>query len=196
MSSDVRVQVPPPALNAPHRRKRIDKELMNEFGSKLLTFEHIAQIHAAKLYEALRDPSVHQFINSKDFLTQRSVFDFIARVTQGPERDSGDRWLNVACFLGDEVIGLVQATVHGDWAEIAFLFDPTFQGKGYATEAVSWMIDHLRDTPNIREFWATTVPRNERAIALLIRTGFLESKILERALLSYDPGDLIYKRLS
>ena len=74
---------------------------MNEFGSKLLTLEHIAHIHTAKLYEALRDPSVHQFINAKDFLTQYSVINFIARVTRGLEKDLSDWWLNVAYFSGD-----------------------------------------------------------------------------------------------
>ena len=167
---------------------------MNVFHSERLKFEPIDSIHASKLYVALHHSSVHQFIDSKDFLTLQSVIDFIERVSRGPQKNSSDEWLNVVCFLGDEVIGLVQATVHNDWAEVAFLFDPTFQGKGYATEAVTWMIDHLGDTRNIREFWATTVPENERSIALLIRAGFLESEFLEREVLSYDPGDLVFKR--
>jgi len=159
-----------------------------------LTFEPIAHIHAAKLYVALGHPSVHQFINSKDFLTPRAVIDFIDRVSFGPQKDSSDEWLNVVCLLEEKVIGLVQATSHGDWAEIAYLFDPTFQGKGYATEAVTWLIDHLHETRNIREFWATTVPENKRSIALLMRTGFLESDVSEREILSYDPGDIVFKR--
>ncbi len=159
-----------------------------------LTYQPLAQLHAAKLYEALGHPSVHHFIDAKDFLTQISVAEFIDRVNRGPQKDSRDTWLNVVCFLGDDLIGLVQATLHGDWAEIAFLFSPNFQGRGYATEAVTWLIDHIHDTRDISEFWATTVPENKRSIALLMRTGFLEVEVLEREVLSYDPGDLVFKR--
>ena len=167
---------------------------MREFRSKRLTFEIIAQLHGAKLYEALGHPDVHQFIDSKDFLSLQSISDFINRVSRGPQMDSSDEWLNVVCFLEHKVIGLVQATLHGDWAEIAFLFSPTFQGKGYATEAVTWLINFLHEDRKIAEFWATTVPENRRSIALLMRTGFLEGEVSEREILSYDAGDLVYKR--
>ena len=168
--------------------------LVNALHSKRLNFKPIDSIHAAKLYEALHHPSVHQFIDSKDFLTLQSVIDFIHRVGRGPKENSNDDWINIVCFLNDEVIGLIQATIHGTWAEVAFLFSPTFQGKGYASEAVTWMIDHIRATRSIREFWASTVPENERSIALLLRTGFLESKSLDREPLSYAPGDLVFER--
>lgn len=167
---------------------------MIAFHSKRLKYEPITRIHAAKLYEALRHPSVHQFIHSKDFSTLESVTDFIDRVGRGPKEDLNGEWINIVCFLNDEVIGLIQATLHGMWTEVAFLFSPTFQGKGYATEAVTWLIDYLHDDRKMTEFWATTVPENKRSIALLLRMGFLESEVLEREIFSFDPGDLIFKR--
>ncbi len=162
--------------------------------SKRLIFEPLARTHASRLYEALSHPSVHQYIDATSYSSEAAITNFIERVLRGPDAESTDEWINIVCLLGDALIGQIQATVHNDWAEIAFLFDPTFQGKGYATEAATWLIDHLHETRNISEFWATTVQENKRSIALLMRTGFLENEVLERDVLSYDPGDLVFKR--
>lgn len=162
--------------------------------SERLIFEPLSRVHASSLYNALNHPSVHQYIDATSYRSEAALTNFIERVNRGPEGESTDEWINVVALLGGALIGQIQATVHNDWAEIAFLFDPTFQGNGYATEAVKWLIDHLGETRNIREFWATTVPENERSIALLERTQFVESEVRQREMLSYDPGDLVFKR--
>ena len=162
--------------------------------SARLTFEPLAIAHASRLYDALNHPSVHQYIDATSYRSEAAITNFIERVNRGPDGESTDEWINIVCLLDDSLIGQVQATVHSEWAEIAFLFDPTFQGKGYASEAVAWLIDHLHDTRGIREFWATTVPENRRSIVLLNRTGFFEREALEREVLSYDPSDLVFRR--
>lgn len=168
--------------------------MANKFSSKRLNFQPVNQTHVSDLFAALGHSSVHEFINSEDFQNKNSIEQFIERVTQGP-KDSNDRWLNFVCYLQEEVIGLVQATVHGSWAEIAYLFNPSFQGKGFATESVLWLVAQLHKEFEIDELWATTTPKNIRSVALLRRAKFTEVQIWERDISSYDNGDLVFRRI-
>jgi len=169
------------------------EDFVNTFRSKQLKFEPVVLAHAEKLFAALGDSRVHQYIDSKDFLSLQSVADFINRVSNGPQEKSNDEWLNLVCFLDDEVIGLIQATLHRDWVEIAYLFSPSFQGKGLAAESVEWLIAHVKTRYGIGEFWATTSVDNVRSIALLKRTGFIEVQTWQRDISSYDPGDAVFQ---
>ena len=163
--------------------------------SERLVFEPISKNHATKLYEALGHPSVHEFIDSEDFQSLETITRFIERVGRGPQQPSTDKWLNVVCLLDERLIGLLQATIHGDWAEIAYLFDPRFQGEGYASEGVQWLLTSLRETEGVKEFWATTTPMNVRSISLLNRMGFSEVKTWQKVIASYDPGDSVFQRI-
>lgn len=102
----------------------------------VLIFEPLSRVHASSLYNALNHPSVHQYIDATSYRSEAALMNFIERVNRGPEGESTDEWINVVALLGGALIGQIQTTVHNDWAEIAFLFDPTFQGNGYATETV------------------------------------------------------------
>lgn len=171
-----------------------ERELVREFSSERLVFEPISISHATKLNETLRHPSVHEFIDAGDFESLEAITKFIERVGNGPQKPSDEKWRNYVCFLNDELVGLLQATLHGDWAEIAYLFSPHFQGKGYASESVQWLLGYLGKAENIKEFWATTVPENLRSVALLHRIGFIEVHTWDREINSYDPGDKVFKR--
>ena len=101
--------------------------------------------HADALFDALRDPSVHEFIETSGPWTPETVRRRLERLAEGPPPGSDDVWLNYVVLLGERLVGRVEATVHGALAEVAYLFDPEVSGNGYATESVEWLLGHLRD---------------------------------------------------
>jgi RimJ/RimL family protein N-acetyltransferase len=123
--------------------------------------------------------------------TVAALHERIDRCARGPERP-GERWYNFALLRVDDgtVIGRLEATSYGAWAEIAYLLGPAAQGRGYAREGVRWLLDHLRGD-GVTEFWAAVHPANARSIALLVALGFRRCEP-ERPLGSYDPGDVVF----
>ncbi|MET0147953.1 MAG: GNAT family N-acetyltransferase [Acidimicrobiales bacterium] len=66
----------------------------------------------------------------------------------------GTDWLNWVVRAGDEVVGVTQATVkeHGALAEVAWEIGVPWQGRGYAAEAATAVVDWLtaEGVPDIR----------------------------------------------
>lgn len=165
-----------------------------DLSTERLAMEPLAVRHAEALYEALKDPSVHDFIETSGPWTLDTVRARLARLADGPPPGSGDVWVNFVVLHDGRLVGRVEATVHGAVAEVAYLFDPAVSGHGYATEAVDWLLEHLRATYGVAELWATVDPRNARSIRLLERCGFELREPVPAVVGSYDDGDLGYWR--
>ncbi|MET0208589.1 MAG: GNAT family N-acetyltransferase [Burkholderiaceae bacterium] len=112
-----------------------------------------------------------------------------------PPGHPNELWLNHGVRLAEtgELLGRLEASIHGQIAEVAFLFGPAHWGKGYATEGLQWMHDEIqRLRPGIA-FWGTTVPDNTRSSRLMTRCGYLPVRPADApALDSYDDGDLVF----
>jgi len=78
--------------------------------------------------------------------------------------------------------------------EIGYTLSPKFQGKGYATEAVTGAIDYLFKTLRKESIFASVDPHNQRSINLLERIGMRhESHFRDTFRFSNEwPDDLIY----
>lgn len=150
---------------------------------------------APALFAALDHPDVGRFIGGPDVTTLEALETRIRRVVAGPPVDrSAERWLNfvVSRRSDGHVLGRLEATVHGDWAEFALVFGPSYWGRGHATEAARWLVDHLMRTTGAREVLASVDPHNVRSIRLLERLGFAARPESDRVPSSFTHGDLIY----
>ena len=78
----------------------------------------------------------------------------------------------LVCVDGDPV-GQVVA-MHARWTrpELSYWVLPEYQGEGYATEAVSLLIDYVFDTFEARGLYAQAYAYNEASWKLLERLGF------------------------
>jgi [ribosomal protein S5]-alanine N-acetyltransferase len=86
--------------------------------------------------------------------------------------------LNWSIWARDEVryVGFVQATWLPDRsALIAYRLVRDAWGKGYAREAATAMLAHMRIAWDVSEFIATVDARNKRSIATLEALGFSPS---------------------
>ena len=166
-----------------------------------LSYEPLRADHAAELFGPLTDARVWRHIGPPDSTRVDELAAEFARRAAGPGPDAGtERWVNYAVRLidGYAYCGRLEATVHGTWAEIAYLFGPAFWGRGFASEAVSWLREDLRKCFGVTELWAAVRPDNERSLRLLRRLGFVErtptdGAAAERALRSADAGDLLFR---
>lgn len=160
-----------------------------------IDLEILDHAHAAGLFVALDDPTVGRFIGGPDVTTIAVLHDRIDHLHAGPQPDRPDeRWLNFAVRrrADDVVLGRVEATVHGSWAEIAYVLGPAHQGHGYATEAVSVLIDHLH-FDGVVDLWAAVHPDNHASARLLRCLGFTEVAPSDRRLASSDDGDRTFR---
>lgn len=160
-----------------------------------LRIEPLDHDHAAGLVAALSDDAVGTYIGGPAVTTVDEFHERIDFLAAGPGPHAVEsHWWNWAVRRRDDdvVIGYVQATGHGEWAEIAYVFGPASGGRGYATEAVEWMIGQLAAW-GITELWAAVHHANERSVRLLERVGCRLVTDPGRALTSYDDGDLVFR---
>ena len=158
-----------------------------------LQIEPMGLHHSTQLFRALDYEGIYEFIPNQRPRDAGEVSDRIERWVVGPGQDSDELWLNFVVSLEGEIIGHLQATVFKSWAEIAYLFNPNYSGKGYATEGTLWLIDHICTNYRVADFWATTDPNNLKSIQLLLRCGFKIDSLPEHGIRSYDEGDAVFR---
>lgn len=88
---------------------------------------------------------------------------------------------SVAVVLNNVVIGTVSLTVTDGMgqpgmplrteAELGYIFDPSYSGHGYATEATTAMVTHAFDHLNIRRLTAGCYADNLPSVRLLEKLG-------------------------
>lgn len=131
--------------------------------------------HAEFLFEGLLDERLYDFIDAQPPQDVESLRTRYARLAERCSPDGTEAWLNWALWSRADhcYVGYVQATVKANLtAEIAYLLFPHHWGKGYAHEAVSAMLVHLRASHDVSAFTANVDPRNLRSVAILERLGF------------------------
>jgi RimJ/RimL family protein N-acetyltransferase len=158
-----------------------------------LTIEPLDLSHAVDLFAALDDDRVGTYIGGPDVTSLAALRERIARLNVGAPADRSEIWCNWAVLSEGVVVGRIEATVHDGIAEIAYVFGPMSWGKGYASEAVAWMVEELR-TLGAQECWAAVAPGNESSVRLLARVGFMAADPSDVRLLSYEDGDLTFLR--
>lgn len=87
--------------------------------------------------------------------------------------DENDEWLNLLICLDEEPIGVVELNeIRYRRGELVCWLIPEQQGDGYATEAVSLLIDHAFDVLGLHRVYGRTLGYNAGSQALLERLGF------------------------
>lgn len=156
--------------------------VVNDWNPLLVTerlrLEPQVESHTDALMRALESPRTHEFVPGNPPVDREKFADRMKRLKARVSPDGLQHWLNWTVFSGLEVIGTVQADVtdSSSSASIAYMFHPNSWGRGFAFEAMSAMLEHLK-LQGIRSFKAWTDTRNLASHKLLERLGF--SKIEE-----------------
>lgn len=108
-------------------------------------------------------------------MSEREARGMIRRLEREQPGAPGDRFqFAIAPKGADDLIGDCTLKVgrgYARQAEIDFTLSRAYQGKGYATEAVSRHLDYAFGAMGLHRVVATTDQRNERSFGLLERPG-------------------------
>ena len=142
--------------------------------STRLRAEPIQSTHAAVLYPLLLDEQIYTYLPENAPISLASLEERYEFLSAGTSPDGREHWLNWVLFEEetDAAIGYLQATVASEFASIAYVLNPAYWGKGYATEAVKAMIDYLFSSFDIASIRAEINPENSHSIRLIERLGF------------------------
>ncbi len=145
---------------------------MRTIASGTLTLEPQVAAHAEPMFDVLSDPAIYQYENeppaSVAWLRER-----FRRLESRRSADGQEQWLNWVVRLNPSaLIGYVQASVTGGYADIAYVFGSAFWGRGLAGQAVAAMLAELEHHYQVDTFCAVFKRDNCRSQRLLERLGF------------------------
>ena len=155
---------------------------MNIITSRLI-LKYPSLTDADKIYKYRSDPRVYKF-QSWLPASIEEVTDFISG---NPELDSinENEWCQLGVYLAssEELIGDIGiCLLENNTTELGFTIAPEFQGNGYAFEAVSVLISHLRSEKGIIKIIAHTDPSNDASIYLLKKLDFIQSGFIKNSI--------------
>jgi diamine N-acetyltransferase len=125
-------------------------------------------------------PHVHEWNNSIGmmrywFEEPYESFDELKELYIKHIHDQSERRFIIA--NNNVTIGLIELTeidfIHRK-AEFGILIDPQYQGKGYGFEATKKALDHAFGILNLHKIYLLVDERNENAVHLYKKAGFLE----------------------
>ena len=151
--------------------------------SERLVLEPLTIEHAAAMVHVLADQSLYEYIGGEPPTLAQLQSRYAGQVA-GMSPDGSERWLNwiVKHRESDSLVGFVQATMaddeHGTAAEVAWVINPKYQGRGLASEATRAMILWLRSR-GITRIAASIHPEHEASSGVARRVGLHPTDIVE-----------------
>ena len=125
------------------------------------------------LVAAVRSPPFPRRLPLAKLAASGKLADWLDRMCSRSAEGSAFLW-SIDLKEGARCIGQVSlsARPHSELWAVAFWFDPTQWGRGYAFEAVSGVIDAAFASLSIPELWAGAALWNRRSCKVLERLGF------------------------
>src|SRR5690625_2953342 len=115
--------------------------------SKSLILEPLKKDHASRLFDVLKDPKIYIYIPEEPPTGEEALADKFSTLSKGAPSHLDELWLNYAVYDSEisQYIGTLQATIFmtDKKASVAYILNSNYWGKGYATQALSLMINEL-----------------------------------------------------
>ena len=164
-----------------------------------LRLDVLEPYHAELLFAGLRDERLYKYCEDEPPEDIAALAARYARLAARRSPDGSEIWLNWAVWARKEAryVGFVQATILHDWSsQVAYRLVHDAWGNGYAWEAASAMLAHVREDWDVSEFVATVDARNKRSLATLEALGFsLGQSRATLASADLRTGDELFYRL-
>ncbi len=161
-----------------------------------LLLEPLRRGHAEEMFAVLADPAIYDFLDDGPPASVEALRDRYTKLETRCSADGSQAWLNwVLRLRGGEAIGYVQATIDpGRRCYVAYLLSPRYQGQGYATEAMAWLLSHLAEEHPTPVILAVVEVANAKSAALLRRLGFEEAAAGQPDSRGLTPSERLYVR--
>ena len=130
----------------------------------------LTRADASDLFPVLDDARLHRYTGGEP-LDEPSLTERYARLERGASCDGGEVWANWVVRLRDgTAIGVVQASVGVERANVAWVIGQPWQGAGYASEAARAMTSWLRSS-GVRSVRAHIHPEHEASARVAASIG-------------------------
>ncbi len=164
-----------------------------------LRLEPVTASNAGKLWDALQEPDLRDYQDLPDVNRAQFVRTVGSRPTRfGPGATGRFEWL-VHPVDGTEMIGWVSLRISESsrsTAEIGYSVVRAHRGRGFATEAVSALVNEGFRRTRVQKMRAYCLPENLPSRAVLRRNGFEDEGMLPRgATVGGKPVDVMLHSL-
>lgn len=149
---------------------------------------------AGAMFAELQDPRIYAFIDERPPESLERLQERYGVLCGGAPPERGERWLNwiILNAEGDEPLGTLQATIDEETqrASIAYVLLPKMWGRGIASRATQWLLDHLRDDYEVTETQVEIHEHNARSLNLARRLGFVDVEVCREG----DHNEVVLRR--
>jgi len=138
-----------------------------------LILRQVNKTDANELFSLRSDENVMRFIDRPLAITIDDVLQYIQRINNSLDAEDGITWAitkDNKSLIG--TIGFWRIEKEHYRAEIGYLLDPLFQGKGLMQEALSQALNYGFKTLKLHSVMANVNPGNLASIKLLERNNF------------------------
>ncbi len=151
------------------------KLLNSQIVSSRLVFEPVTGEHAEIFFEKLSDPLIYEWISSKPPPSLEALQSSWKKRENRLSPDQTTAWLNWVIRRVDDgsYVGRIDADISKEnvATNIGYVFFPIAWGKGYATEALQAVCEHL-GMNGITKILATVTKGNLASYRVLEKAGF------------------------
>lgn len=149
---------------------------MTSMGEARIELQPVGLADAAIIFDAWgRRPENFTHLTARVFAELAEARAYIAGLLQSPD--------SLAFHIlerSGSVVGIVKAAVVGHRAQVGYVVDQAFWGRGFATEAVRQLVASLEAMPSISRIWATCALDNLASARVLEKNGFTREATLKR----------------
>ena len=131
----------------------------------------LTRADAADLFPVLNDPGLHRYTGGEP-LDLAALTERYSRLERGVSPDGSEVWANWVVRVREQetAIGVTQATIHAETADVAWVIGTAWQGAGYGSEAAVAMTAWLRSA-GVRVLQAHIHPENDASARVAERAG-------------------------
>lgn len=132
----------------------------------------LSDSNAMFAYRSLPEVYRYQFFAPKN---SQDMLGFITKLANAPINTPGS-WFQMGILLKESGDFIGDCGMHfpdddSQQAEVGITLSPQFQGKGYATETLTALLNHLFYALDKHRVFASVDPRNQASIAMMERVG-------------------------
>jgi len=152
----------------------------------------IDRTHAEGLFAVLKDPRLYGFTGGEPPIDASSLARTYEFWETRASPDGTELWFNWAVSLRVHqlLIGYVQAGIHSDYADMAWVVGSEWQQQGYATEAARSLLRWAFDTLDLNRVQAEADTRNLASARVLEKLGFVrEGTLREDCIVNGEVSD-------
>lgn len=150
------------------------KVLITELHTERLHLRKMKIADSSSLFKIWSDPDVTKFMNICSFTNENQALDMI-NLFDGLSQESKAIRFSIIKKDSNEIIGSCgynDLDFENGKAEIGYDIAKSFWGRGYATEAISSLLEHGFSSLKLNRIEARVDPRNVNSMKLLQKLNF------------------------